>query len=101
VAHKPVGGIAFKPFLTEATSASMPFSMRGAQAVASPVIGAPAAPDAWHITQDWLYFSMLGSAITGPVTAKATNSEAGTSARRKFERDIIVFPSIDEPNAHR
>ena len=40
----PFGGMTLKPFVAWASRVSMPWAIRGAQAAASPNLGAPAAP---------------------------------------------------------
>src|SRR6056297_3166211 len=64
VAHKPVGGMAFIPFLTDSTRVSMPFSRRDSQASTSPVLGAPAAPETWQAAQALWYLSVASAAET-------------------------------------
>jgi hypothetical protein len=60
--HMPFGGMAFRPFFTDAMRPSIPFSRRGAHAASSPIFGAPATPWAWQTAQLLLYFSMFGAA---------------------------------------
>jgi hypothetical protein len=49
--HKPLAGIAFKPFLATANVSAKPFAKRASQAATSPFLGAPAIPAVWQEVQ--------------------------------------------------
>ena len=83
--------MAFRPFFTEATSASIPFAIRVSQAATSWLLGAPATPLTWQAAQARLYLSMLGSANAGAATIKLARAtlaaiEEKTRARLLAER---------------
>ena len=52
VMHRPLGGMALRPRFMMSTISSRPFSMRGAQASASPGRGAPWSPVEWQAKQN-------------------------------------------------
>ena len=69
---------------TDATRVSIPLARRGSQAAASPVLGALAAPVAWHTAQLLLYLSMSGSAKA------AVAHSIRAAAKMFFMRYLIV-----------
>lgn len=72
VPQVPRGGIPRIPFIECVTRVSSPCAMRGAQACASPNLGAPAAPDEWHAMHAPLY-------TCSPVLGPAATAGAGAA----------------------
>src|SRR5690606_639070 len=89
--HRPMGGMAFLPFLELSTSASMPAAIRGSQAALSPVLGAPAAPVPWQAMQYMLY---LAGGSAWAVAAAKPMARAADAINRRF----MVDPSSRYPS---
>ena len=85
--------MALRPLRTEATNASMPFSMRGAQASALPVAGAPATPTAWQAPQEAAYWEGGSPASTVGATASAAIAVTRIAVERIKAVVLMVKPS--------
>src|SRR5436190_8328351 len=78
----PFGGIAPLPLIALAVRPSTPCARRGAQAALSPIFGALATPEAWHVWQSWVYSAggAPASAPAGSAFATAVAGAAGAAA---------------------
>src|SRR5436190_10920253 len=75
----PFGGIAPLPLIAFAVRASMPCAIRGAHAVLSPTLGAPAIPGVWQVLQICAKSGGAAVAAAGAVVAAAAAAFAATS----------------------
>ncbi|MNJ70724.1 hypothetical protein D3C77_672040 [compost metagenome] len=85
--HMPRGGMALKPLVTLATSASIPLARRGSQAALSPLSGAMGSAPLWQAAQ-----ARLNTASgSWAACAEAAAATSDTTSISFFMVDLIYI----------